>query len=187
MYVFFFFFTSTEKYIITDKLISNDEYGINKDNLDTYMSSCVNLSRLVYMWPSTRQINSVGSKQQFISHLDIIATKTSTLRPRTILLKNGNSIPKNAVIKRSHSDCGHHVLLPNNKGRNWESLNQHPKIPGAVWMAQTYVPTLRSLGEWRVFIVGGQTIYTVHTKYNEDKSTWSWEPVHDFYSLEELR
>jgi hypothetical protein len=186
-YMYVSFFTFTKKNIITDKLISNNEYGINKYNLDIYMSSCVNLSRFVYMWPSIRQMNSIASKQQFISHLDIIAAKTSSLRPKTILLKDGDSFPKDAVIKRSHSDCGHHVLLPNNKGRNWESLNQHPKIPGAVWMAQTYVPTLQSLGEWRVFIVGGQAVYTVHTKYNEEKSTWFWEPVDDFYSLEELR
>jgi hypothetical protein len=185
--MFFFLYSCEKKKKFTDKLISNNEYGLDKHNLDIYMSSHINLSRLVYMWPPLQQINSIGSKRQLIRHLDFTASKTSSLRPRTVILKDGDLIPNDAVIKRSHSDCGHHVLLVNDDGRNWESLNQHPKIPGAVWMAQAYVPTLRSLGEWRVFIVGGRAIYTVHTKYNEEKKTWTWEPVDDFYALEELR
>jgi len=151
------------------------------------MTSFSTLSRLLYVWPPVQQVNGIGSKQQLVYHLDIIAVKTSSLRPVTKVLKVGDSLPKDAVIKRSHSDCGQHVLMPNESGRDWFNLNQYPKVPGATWFAQAYVPTLRKLGEWRVFIIGGRPIYTVHTKYHEGKSTWSWEPVDSFYSLREFQ
>jgi hypothetical protein len=114
--MFFFLVHFCQKNIITYKLISNSEYGLDKNNLDIYMSSHVKLSRLVYMWPPLQQINTIGSKRQLISHLDFTASKTSSLRPKTIILKDGDSIPKDAVIKQSHSDCGHHVLLLNDDG-----------------------------------------------------------------------
>jgi hypothetical protein len=132
------------------------------------------------------QINGIGSKHQLIIHLDIIASQNSFLRPTTKFLKFGDDIPKSTVVKRSHSDCGEHVLMPEDDGRNWHSFSQYPKIPGSVWFAQSHISTLRKHGEWRVIIIGGQPVYTVHTKYNEAKSTWSWEVVDSFYSLEEI-
>jgi hypothetical protein len=53
-------------------------------------------------------------------------------------------------------------------------------------MAQTYVETLKKRGEWRVFVIGGQIAYTVHTLRNREKKTWSWDVVRTYYSLEEL-
>jgi hypothetical protein len=46
---------------------------------------------------------------------------------------------------------------------------------------------LAKLGEWRVFLVGGVIVYTVHTLKNQDRNTWSWDIVNTFYTLEELR
>jgi hypothetical protein len=131
------------------------------------------------------QINGIGSKHQVIIHLDIIASKNSFLRPTTKFLEFGDIIPNNTVVKRSHSDCGEHVFMPTDNGRDWTTFSKYPKIPGSVWFAQSHIPTLRKLGEWRVIIIGGQPVYTVHTRYNEEKSTWSWEVVDSFYSLKE--
>jgi len=103
------------------------------------------------------------------------------------MTKVGDSLPKDAVIKWTHSDCRHYVLTPNESGQDWVNLIQYPKGPGATWFAQAYIPTLWKLGELRVFIIGGQPIYTMHTKYHEGKSTWSWEPVDSFYSLQEFQ
>lgn len=147
-----------------------------------------NLTRLLYIWPPIQQVHTFGMKQQLIFHLDIVAaTVTRTLRPATKTLNIGDTIPQETVIKRSHSDCGIHTLMPNESGRNWESMLRLPQVPGAVWFAQTYVPTLRTLGEWRVFLIGGEPVYIVHTKFHEEKSIWKWEFVENFYSLQEFR
>jgi glutathione synthase/RimK-type ligase-like ATP-grasp enzyme len=98
----------------------------------------------------------------------------------------GSGIHHNIVLKRSHSDSGQHVLMPNDTGRDWSSLTRQMDIPGCVWIGQTLVPQLKEIGEWRVFIIGGRIVYCVHTIYNDTKHTWKWEPVTDHYSLDEL-
>ena len=151
------------------------------------MKNFNSLTRLLYTWPSVHQMNSIGAKHQLIFHLDIIAgTITHTFRPATKQLIPGDPIPANAVIKRSHSDCGQHVIMPDESGRDWESINQMPHVPDAIWFAQVYVPTLRTLGEWRVFIIGGHPAFVVHTRYNTDKSVWIRELVDTYYLLEEI-
>jgi hypothetical protein len=94
------------------------------------------------------------------------------------------------VLKRTHSDAAEHVLLPHDKAmqpkRNWEYLRSQMDIPGCQWMAQTYVETLKKRGEWRVFVIGGQIVYMLHTLRNREKKTWSWDVVRTYYSLEEL-
>ena len=111
----------------------------------------------------------------------------SLLRPESKVLRDGDPIPKDAVLKRTHSDCGHHVIMPSDDvDRTWDILNDDLNIPGSVWIAQALIPTLRKLGEWKVIIIGRQPLYTVHAKYNEVKATWSWEPVESFYSLAEF-
>jgi len=120
--------------------------------------------------------------------LDIIAAMfTKTLRPQTIGLQIGDPIPANAVLKRTHSDSGNHVLIPGQPGRDWDSISKLPGVPKAVWFAQSYIPTLLKLGEWRTFIIGGSIAYTIHSVYNAAKSTWSWELTDSYYSLAELR
>jgi len=165
----------------------DNDYGLHDDNLGIYTSNFHMLSRIVYLWPPVQQVNGIGSKQQLIRHLDVIAVKMSSLRPQSKVLKEGDSIPKDAVIKRTHSDCGVHILMPDEAGREWDDLRDDSNVPGSVWIAQAYVPTLRKLGEWKVILIGGRPVYTVHAKYNEGKATWSWEPVDSFYSLEEFR
>jgi hypothetical protein len=151
------------------------------------MTNFDKLSRYLHIWPPVQQVNGIGSKHRLIRHLDFIASITSSLRPVTKFLNPGDLIPNLAVLKRSHSDCGEHVIMPGQPGRDWSSLNNHPSIRGAAWFAQAHVPTLQTHGEWRVFIIGGKPIYVVHTKYNDEKKTWSWERTEGFYSLEEYR
>jgi hypothetical protein len=134
-----------------------------------------------------QQINEIGSKMQLITHLDAIAdSETKTLRPCTKELKYGDFLPSNAVIKRTHSDCGFHVFKPKDSGRNWQNFSAMRQVPEAIWLAQTYIPALDKLGEWRVFIVGGEIIYTVHT-HHKGNAVWAWEAVDGFYSLQEFR
>jgi hypothetical protein len=161
---------------------------LSTSNFNAYIAGFKILNRIVYVWPPLSQVNEIGSKKDLLSNLDAIAlTITKTLRPKTKELQYGDDIPVNTVIKRSHSDCGLHVFRPGDAGRNWESFGRLTHVPGATWFSQTYVPALAKLGEWRVFIIGGEIIYTVHTRYDPEKGVWMWDPVNTYYSLRELR
>jgi hypothetical protein len=140
---------------------------------------------VAYVWPPVEHLK-YGSKEYLISHLDIIAKMyTHTPRPSWKILKHGEEIPEGTVIKRSHSDCGDHVLRPDSPLRNWNYLDSET-IPGSIWFSQEYIPQLDYMGEWRAFIVGGRITYVVHTRYNKSKRTWSWEPADTYYSLDEF-
>jgi hypothetical protein len=149
------------------------------------------LCRFVHVWPPQDQPNTIGSKLQLIENLDTIASSfTCSAGPVTRALLDGQNFPANIVLKRTHSDTGYHILMPFNKEhapkRTWDYLRSSVEIPGSVWFGQTYVRYLEVLGEWRVFIVGGRIVYTVHTLKHPTKKTWQWDIARAFYSLEDL-
>ena len=74
----------------------------------------------------------------------------------------------------------------NQKKCNWDYLHSQLNIPRSQWMGQTYVKLLEKRGEWRVFVIGGQIVYTIHTLHNPGKRTWAWDIVRTYYSLDEL-
>jgi hypothetical protein len=162
-------------------------YGLNKSNIEAYHSGINRLRRYVYMWPPPDQMDTIGSKLHLIHNLDLIATVMDVLRPTTRVLPVGSEIHPDIVIKRTHSDASEHVLMPRNPNRNWPYLMSKHEVPHSIWFGQTMVPTLRSMGEWRVIFIGGEIICTFHTRYNEAKQTWKGEIVDEFYSLAELR
>jgi hypothetical protein len=140
---------------------------------------------MLFVWPPLMHLK-IGSKERLMEHLDLIAqTKTYTCRPQWRILEDGDELSSEDVLKRTHSDCGSHVLKPGNPLRNWDYLRRET-ILGSVWLSQEYIPHLHRLGEWRVLIIGGEIIHTVHTIYDEDEETWSWETARTFYSLREL-
>jgi hypothetical protein len=100
---------------------------------------------------------------------------------------DGEAILNVMVLKRTHSDAGEHVIVPSDTHRrNWDYLRTQLTVPGSQWMAQSFVEPLVRLGEWRVFLIGGKVLYTVHTLKNRERNTWSWDMAHTFYTLEEL-
>lgn len=141
------------------------------------------------MWPPQDHVNTIASKWELAQTLNLITQEaTNTARPMTRLLVDGERIVDAMVLKRTHSDAGEHVVIPSNvHKRNWDYLRGQLDVPGSRWMGQAYVEHLARLGEWRVFIVGGKIVYTVHTLKNQERNTWSWDVVHTYYTLEELR
>jgi hypothetical protein len=160
---------------------------LNAENQDRILFHLDEIRRLVHVWPPQGQQNTIGSKWQLMQNLDTVAARsTFSARPSSRLLENGQPLPEGIVIKRTHSDAGRHVLLPENDHRSWEYLNANSEIPGCRWFGQTYVETLHRVGEWRVFIVGGRIVYTVHTVWNPLRQTWKWDIAREFHSLETL-
>jgi len=131
----------------------------------------------------------MASKWELSQSLDLIAQeRTNTARPRTRLLIDGERIVDVMVLKRTHSDAGEHVVMPSDiHKRNWDYLRSQLDVPGSQWMVQSFVEPLARLGEWRVFLVGGKVVYTVHTLKSQGRTTWSWDVAHTYYTLEELR
>lgn len=156
-------------------------------NIHSYLRGIDQLQSIVYIWPPPQHVERMGSKITLANNLDFIAaTATNTKRPITRILDVTQQIPDSIVVKRTHSDSGNHVLLPGNPLINQEYLLSQLNIPDAVWFGQSYVPTLRHLGEWRVFIIGGRIIDIVHTRIHQETGCWKWERATQFWSLEEL-
>jgi glutathione synthase/RimK-type ligase-like ATP-grasp enzyme len=146
------------------------------------------LSKLVFVWSPYIQVDTIGMKEELIDNLNSIAiTVTKSMRLISQILKPGAHIPEDAVLKRSCSDSGEHVLLPGNANRCWEFMGQVSPRLKASWIAQRFIPELHKFGEWRVFFIGGKPIHVVHTRYNEDKSVWTWEQADSYYSLAEFK
>ena len=175
--------------ILSFPLNSNTQYGLTTVNVHQYLDNLRRLSRIIRMWPPQDHVNTIASKWELAQTLDLIAQeRTKTARPKTRLLVDGENILDAMVLKRTHSDAGEHVIIPSDVNRrNWTYLRSQLDVPGSQWMAQSFVQPLVKLGEWRVFLIGGKPVYTVHTLKNRDRNTWSWDMVRTYYTLEELR
>lgn len=154
--------------------------------LELYVRNIENIGPPLRFWPPSQQMKYAGMTDRVITDLSTIAFYNETIRPTTaLLIKRGHSpIPKDTVLKRSNSNCEHHVIMPyDTEKRTWEYLlSQTPNRE--TWMAQEYIPTLREFGEWRVFLIREQIFHVVHTwKIN---TRWNARAVVSYLNLEEL-
>jgi len=166
----------------------NTGYGVNVGNIDRFNSEISKLQEVVQLWPPQDQM---PDKFELIKRLDLVAARrTYSARPVTQRLTDvGDFDISRVVLKRTHSDMGQHVILPQD-GRvkyTQEYVEGHSEIPGCIWLVQSYVDTLAALGEWRVFIIGGQIVYIVHTRRNRTKGSWTAQTPINYYTLGELR
>lgn len=147
------------------------------------------LSGVLLVWPPPKQIERAGLKDPDSILLHLAAVHTDSLRPVTSLLQleiiDDASLQNATVLKRSNSDCGKHVIFPEERRkRNVEYLKELSPH-GERWLMQEYVPTMKNVGEWRTFIVNGAIIHTVHT-YNGDAG-WEAKLVATMWSLREIK
>ncbi|KAG1771569.1 hypothetical protein EV702DRAFT_1048922 [Suillus placidus] len=120
------------------------------------------LESIVPVWPPSREILRASIKFNVIVNLDQIATRmVNSPRPRTTLLSRNNVSQsfEGWILKREGSDCNRHVLLPGKV----DPLNLPPDCGHFRWLKQSYVPTLRKLGEWRIILVDCLPLWVVHT------------------------
>src|SRR5262245_5074297 len=120
-----------------------------------------------------------ANKLELIANLEQVAANcTQTRRPMVKMLEIGQipqPIPKHVVIKRTHSETGHHIILPDVKEQiKRDMLKEKVDINEARWFTQSFVPFLKDAGEIRMFFVGMKNIYNVHTVKDttQVKSDW---------------
>ncbi|KAG6369552.1 hypothetical protein JVT61DRAFT_14253 [Boletus reticuloceps] len=164
-----------------------NSYHLNMDELARYESCVAQLASQTLFWPPIRLARQASMKWNTICHLQMIARLHGSYTPRTVRLSTGQDIPDDVVLKRSHSECAKHVILPtaSRSRRTWEYLNAHTD-KYEFWMAQEYVQSLDQIGEWRVFIVGGNVISVVHT-YKTSDDGWKGTVTESFLTLDEIR
>ncbi|KAF8425023.1 hypothetical protein L210DRAFT_865476 [Boletus edulis BED1] len=141
-------------------------YGIADWDQEAYESSLSVLTSCVPIWPPVPSLRVAGNKAKLVTLLDRIAAEQGWPRPRTTRLTVDQPLPIDTVLKRTHSDCGADVILPEKElasRRTWQFLKERTTSREQVWISQEFVPTLRSLGEWRVYLVGGRIVNVMHT------------------------
>lgn len=144
-----------------------------------------------------------GQKWKTVKILEMAASRNGWSRPRTDILEPHCDIPPGTVLKRSHSDCGEFVIMPEqsiigsggavdrarqrlNAMRAWSYLDERTFTGHEMWASQEYIDTLITLGEWRFFLVGGHVTNVVHTFHAPD-GNWVGRRVSTFLTLAELR
>jgi hypothetical protein len=81
------------------------------------------------VWPTPNHIKLVLS-----AHLNWIARKLGSPRPKTVILRKGDPIPKDAVLKRTHSDQHQHVRIPGQYVGVWEDFTlPHRVLVESMW------------------------------------------------------
>lgn len=143
------------------------------------------------VWPPPLHLTRAGSKDPDCASLDWICDQMDNcLRPKTTYLKSDFTtadIEDNTVLKRPHSDCGHHVIFPDERRKRNDVYMRQNSPSGERWLMQEYVPTLQTVGEWRTFIVNGCIIHTVHTFKNLSTGKWIAKQVNSFWTLQEMK
>ncbi|KAG2335749.1 hypothetical protein BDR05DRAFT_971466 [Suillus weaverae] len=130
--------------------------------LQQYLCGLQTLESIVPVWPPSREILHASIKFNVIVNLDQIAARmVNSPRPQTTPLSR-NDVSQSFegwILKREGSDCNRHVLLPGKV----DPLNLPRDCGHFRWLKQSYVPTLRKLGEWRIMLVDCLPLWVVHT------------------------
>lgn len=155
--------------------------------MERYFIGMKALSTLANVWPDVTELRQCAGKLHLSANLDVIASHyTHTRRPLLALLKHReddsaqvdipNPLPTNVVFKRTHSETGRHVLLPDLPLETKQKrLGERVDIPGARWFMQAFTPFMKTHGEIRMFFVGGKNIYNMHTVKNLGKGDDVWD------------
>ncbi|KAG6373291.1 hypothetical protein JVT61DRAFT_6424 [Boletus reticuloceps] len=80
-------------------------------------------------WPLVPSLQMVGYKWNIVTILNMIAVEHGWTHPKTTLLIPGCPIPVGTILKHSHGNCGHCVILPEEDVRGTGTAATH-KVHG---------------------------------------------------------
>lgn len=166
------------------------------------------ISTTTPVWPPVQEVLRASNKDDVMYELERIARQMGHPFPTTWLLATDpkeSDIPEDAVLKRTGSECGHHVILPEcaiekddklreekltkiRECRKPDSLKENAQW-GLRWVCQQFILTLLLLGEYRFFIMDNHIIYTIHTWLTKDEQgedAWDACEIHDFLPLNQI-
>ena len=165
------------------------------------------LSDVFPVFPSPRGCDRGGTKVDFVQTLDFIARRMETARPQTKPWHPKLEDPPHGwVLKREFSDRGRHVYIPNHSSDDGEKAirrenkrvqkfilgaetNKDPE--NVQWLAQEYIPTLTSIGEFRFMCINGNpTRVVITTKRAQGTKTgelWITEGIRTMLGLDRIR
>lgn len=115
------------------------------------------LEENIPIWPTTAEQDLMLDKLAFIRQLDKIASDSNIPRPGTYTLAGAERLAKeyqtsSLVLKRNGSGCHRHIRLPPLSLPLINNIQDAKLGAIAAWFAQDYVPSLRTMGELRVFL-----------------------------------
>ncbi|KAK7676833.1 hypothetical protein QCA50_006320 [Cerrena zonata] len=155
----------TTEYINTVNGITRENYQRFDERMDIFASH-------MRIWPPIAPSREGAIKNHRIQMLDYISTYiTRTPRPESMLW-DGQHVPHGKVLKRTHSAFGNHVFLPTAPPPSVQQLQGLCDLPGRQWIVQDWVPTLRQLGEYKVYFVEGEIVWVSVARFNENTSGW---------------
>ncbi|KAF8452839.1 hypothetical protein L210DRAFT_846317 [Boletus edulis BED1] len=157
----------------------NSCYDLHGNARNVYEATLLALARVVSFWPPIPQVRAAAHKWSTTSMLDMIAAANGWQRPKTTVLTPGGVIPTGTMLKRSHSNCGDDfvILPPESDLRSLSELKSRTSSGEQRWASQEYVETLKTLGEWRCFVLGGHIAFVVHTIHKPDPPSPPCDPI----------
>jgi hypothetical protein len=175
-----------------------NSYNLRREDVEKYKVAVHVLSCYAMVWPNVEELTKCANKIQLAGNLEVVASEENTncKRPKMVLLTSEedqeghrqhrsfpNPIPDHFVVKRTHSETGHHVLLPDMDDDSKQARLREPvDIAEARWFLQSASSLLKEAGEIRIFFVGLKIIYKVHTKWRETRSEYE-ESEHDSWAI----
>ncbi|KAK7684314.1 hypothetical protein QCA50_012638 [Cerrena zonata] len=161
--------------------------GITRQNYQQFDEKMDTFSRLIKVWPPIPFSRRGAFKLRRLQILDEIATTiTHTPRPASSLW-DGEGIPSGKVLKRTHSAYGKHVYLPSSPPPSVDELRGACDLPGRQWIVQDWVPTLRQLGEYKVYFIEKEVVWISVARLGKDGGEWhTVDSHHQIRSLEHV-
>jgi hypothetical protein len=161
--------------------------GFEHHELPAAMANIHRLCKLTTVFPSPDQMIWNGHKLAVISQLQLIAKEhTRTPYPKIVQIQNPRAFDfkdrENLYIKREFSESSRHVLKVRSGKKfmkefqslveDTERLYGHKSIRDmgiqVRWFGMSYVDGLQTLGEIRVYFVGGNMSHTVLTEVKDE-------------------
>ena len=155
--------------------------------MEDYLQALRSTHPFVKTWPHVDESRWSSRKLDLIVDFDWIAEeKTRTPRPRTTPLTSRDQINSAVVIKREASECCLHRHFgsdnENKRESLWKTIQKGKN--SFRWLVQDMVPTLLTIGEIRVYVVGGRVSHAIHTI--QDKGNWLVTLAHRMPSISTL-
>ncbi|KAJ7892042.1 hypothetical protein B0H14DRAFT_2560422 [Mycena olivaceomarginata] len=138
-----------------------------------YVIRMVNLRRITAVWPDPESSWAARFKFTTVQQFDRIAKDiTHSNRPKTSLLSGVHQYKEGIVLKREASCAAKHRHF----------FDRASKV-----LAGVIADMLRRFGEWRIYIVGEETIGIVATTPVEEAQNEKFQECTANYALEEFR